>query len=183
MVVVPPGQFAAQSPSRRPLQAVPLTFLILASSLAAQEDDDHAADHFHHNHLAAMAGGMTPVSATSATSFALGADYERRLNPVWGVGLGADFTFGDHKRTALFAAGATFRPTPAFRLATGPGFELVDKDKSDGHTVKKAYFVWFVSAYYEFHVGSLAVGPLVILDFVGETKTNITYGISVGTGF
>ena len=36
---------------------------------------------------------------------------------------------------------------------------------------------------YEFHVGSLSIGPILILDFVGETKTNLTYGITVGTGF
>jgi hypothetical protein len=37
---------------------------------------------------------MTPLSETSQTSFALGADYERRLGLLWGVGLGVDFTIG-----------------------------------------------------------------------------------------
>ncbi len=152
---------------------------------AAQEShpDDHPGEHFHQNHVALMAGGMTPLSAKSETSFALGADYIRRLNPTWGIGIGADFTFGDHKRSSLFVAGATFNPVPSLRLGTGPGFELVDKDMPGGGTSTKAYFVWFVSAIYEFHVGSLSIGPLVALDFVGETKTNLTYGLSVGTGF
>ncbi len=100
-----------------------------------------------------------------------------------GVGLGVDFTIGDHKRTALFAAGVSFRLTPALRLSTGPGFELVETDKSSGRAKNKAYFLWGISAFYEFHVGSLAIGPNVIVDFVGETKTNITYGIAVGTSF
>ena len=166
--------------------AVPLVLLILAAGPAAAQDhqeDAHGDEHFHKNHVAAMAGGMTPLSAKSATSFALGADYVRRLNPTWGIGIGADFTFGDHKRSSLFVAGATFNPVPSLRLGTGPGFELVDKDMPGGGTSTKAYFVWFVSAIYEFHVGSLSIGPLVALDFVGETKTNLTYGLSVGTGF
>ena len=105
------------------------------------------------------------------------------MTPLWGAGIGADFTFGDHKRTALFAAGVTFRPTPALRLSTGPGFELVETEQSGGGTKNKAYFVWGITAFYEFHVGPLAIGPNVILDFVGETKTNLTYGVAVGTGF
>ncbi len=77
----------------------------------------------------------------------------------------------------------SLRPTPALRLGTGPGFELLETDESSGGTKNKAYFIWGLTAFYEFHVGSLAIGPNFILDFVGETKTNITYGIAVGTGF
>ena len=162
-----------------------LSLALIARPVTAQAgpSTDHGEDHVHRNHVAVLAGGMTPLSAKSETSFALGIDYVRSLGEAWGIGVGADFTFGDHKRAALFAVGATFRPVPALRFGTGPGFELVEKQKSDGHIDKHAYFVWFVSAYYEFHVGSVAIGPLVILDFVGETKTNLTYGISVGTGF
>ncbi len=161
-------------------------FALLAAVPAyAQEahGDAHDDEHFHANHAAVVVGGMTPLSEASQTSFALGAGYERRLDPLWGVGLGVDFTIGDHKRTALFAAAVGFRLTPALRLSTGPGFELVETDESSGGTKNKAYFVWGIAAFYEFHVGSLAIGPNVIVDFVGETKTNITYGIAVGKGF
>ncbi len=140
-------------------------------------------DHFHANHVGVMVGGMTPLAETSRTSFALGADYERRINPTWGAGVGVDFTFGDHKRTALAAGAVTFRATPALKLGTGPGFEVVEKDTSSGGTKNKVYFVWGFMAAYEFHVGSFSVGPLLYLDFVGETKTNVTYGIALGTGF
>jgi len=150
--------------------------------LTAQE---HAGDHqgFHHNHVAVVVAGMTPLSETSETSFALGADYEYRFNERWGAGSGADFTFGDHERTALFMAAATYRPVHALRLGTGPGFELVEKDKEGGGTKNKAYFVWGIGVAYEFHFGSLSLSPTVILDFVGETKTNLTYGVAIGTGF
>ncbi len=159
--------------------------LLTAAPAYGQEahGDAHEDDHFHANHVAVVVGGMTPLSETSQTSLALGADYERRFNPLWGAGVGVDFTIGDHKRTALFGAAVTFRPTPALRLSTGPGFELVEQDQSSGGTKNKAYFIYGFAAFYEFHVGPLAIGPNVILDFVGETKTNLTYGIAVGTGF
>ena len=150
--------------------------------LAGQEDasDDHR---FHHHHVAVVAGGITPLSETSETSFAMGADYEYRFDERWGTGVAVDFTFVDHKRTALVATGITYRPTPALRLGTGPGFEVVEKDQPAGGTKSTPYFLWGVSGAYEYHVGSLSVAPTVILDFVGETKTNLTYGIAVGTGF
>jgi hypothetical protein len=46
--------------------------------------------------------------------------------------------------------------------------------KSSGETSKKPFFVWAVGAGYDFHVGSLSFSPTVVLDFVGETKTNLT---------
>lgn len=145
----------------------------------------HAAEdhHFHHHHVGVIAGGMTPLSETSETSFALGADYEYRINERWGTGAGVDFTIGDHKRAAVLGTAITYRLTPAFRLGTGPGFEVVEKDKSGGGTKSKVYFVWGILSSYEFHVGSMSVAPAVYLDFVGETKTNLTYGITIGTGF
>lgn len=175
---------ARRSPQCLILAATTILTLLFATTALGQESHaNDSSDHHHKNHVAVFAGGMTPLSAKSETSFALGADYIRRFSPEWGIGVGADFTFGDHKRTSLFALGLTFNATPALRLATGPGFELVDKPQTSGGTKTTAYFVWFVSGYYGFHVGSLSLGPMVIVDFVGETKTNVTYGISAGTGF
>jgi hypothetical protein len=156
-----------------------------ADSLLAQGAPRYAAadEHFHHHHVGVLVGGMTPLSETSETSWALGAEYEYRFNELWGTGLGMDFTFGDHKRTALLATGVSYRVTPAFKVATGPGVEWVEKDKSDGGTKTTPYFLWGFMFAYDFHVGSLTLSPTLYLDFVGETKTNLTYGIAIGTGF
>jgi len=153
-----------------------------ASTLAAQEhgDDDHD---FHHHHVGVLVGGMTPLTEASETSFALGAEYEYRFNELWGTGLGVDFTFGDHKRTALIATGVSYRPIPALKIGTGPGLEMVEKDKLGGGAETKPYFLWGFAAAYEFHLGSLSLAPTLYLDLVGETKTNLTYGIAIGTGF
>jgi predicted porin len=155
---------------------------LAAGSLQAQKTPDDHHD-FHHNHVGVLVGGMTPLSETSETSWAIGAEYEYRFNEKWGTGLGVDFTFGDHKRTALVATGVSYRLTPAFKVGTGPGLEMVEKDTSGGGTETKPYFLWGFAAAYEFHVGSFSLTPTVYLDFVGETKTNLTYGLAIGTGF
>jgi hypothetical protein len=163
--------------------SIALAVLAAVPASAQQAHDDAHDDHFHANHVAVVVGGMTPLSETSETSWALGADYERRFNPTWGAAVGVDFTFGDHKRAAIVAGGVTFRPIPDLKLGTGPGFEVVEKDTESGGTKNKLYFIWGFAFGYEFHVGSLSIGPILYLDFVGETKTNLTYGIAVGTGF
>lgn len=155
--------------------------LVWAPGVQAQ---DHGDDHqFHPHHVAVMVGGMTPLSETSETSWALGVDYGYNFNERWGAGIGADFTIGDHKRAALFAGGISYSLLGGLKLGTGPGIEIVEKDRPSGGTKNSSYFVWWFGAAYEFHVGSLSIGPIVFLDFVGETKTNLTYGLTVGTGF
>ncbi len=159
-----------------------LCLSLAADSARAQDhaEDDHD---FHHHHMGVLVGGMTPLSETSETSFALGAEYEYRFSEKWGTGLGVDFTFGDHKRTALVATGVSYRLTPSFKVGTGPGLELVEKDKAGGGTETKPYFLWGFMFAYDLHVGSFSLTPTVYLDFVGETKTNLTYGLAIGTGF
>ena len=170
-----------------------LTLLALTGQLRSQEagEQEHAGDdhHFHRNHVAVFLGATTALDRESGgkTSFTIGADYERRITPTLGVMALADFAFGDHKRTALFAAMFAGRPIDALRLAVGPGFELVEKDKTaeDGSssTEHSAFFVISTRATYDFHVGRLSLSPAAGLDFIGETKTSFVYGVAVGIGF
>ncbi len=162
------------------LSAAALLFPALSATAQEHEEGHHD---FHHHHLAVVAGGMTPLSETSETSFAVGADYSYSFDGHWGAGIGADFTFGDHKRAALLAGGVHYALPSGLKLGTGPGMEIVEKDQPDGGTKNSNYFVWWIGAAYEFHVGSLSIGPILFLDFVGETKTNLTYGVTLGTGF
>ena len=159
--------------------------LLLAAGIGqpvtAQEQDEH--HEFHHHHVAVVAGGMTPLSETSETSFAVGADYTYSFNARWGAGIGADFTFGDHKRSSLLAGGVHYNLPVGLKIGTGPGVEFVEKEQADGGSKNSSYFVWWIGAAYEFRVGALSIGPILFLDFVGETKTNLTYGVTVGTGF
>ena len=122
--------------------------------------------------------------------FAIGVAYERRLTELLGIEGLAEFGIGDAKRTGLFAFGGTVRPFTLLpdsrardllapvKLATGPGFEIVEKK---GETT--VHFVYGVGAGYEIHIGGFTLTPSLYADFVGETKTNLTYGIYLGWGF
>lgn len=108
--------------------------VVLAGRMAGQEAiEDHADEdhHFHHNHIAAFLGATTPLDKErgGTTSFTVGVDYERRFTAVIGAMALADFSFGDLKREAIFAAQFAIRPIEALRLALGPGVELVEEDE------------------------------------------------------
>ncbi len=168
---------------------VTILLVALCLPLAGQsgvEDSQADEHHFHHNDIGVFLGGMTPLSKTEQTSFAIGVDYERRITQSIGVGVLVDFVFGDHKRSALVAAMFVGRPVPSLRLAIGPGFEVVEEAvTSNGGTTTKntAYFVIATGAMYDFHFGNFLLSPTVGVDFVGETKTNLLYGLTFGYGF
>ena len=65
------------------------------------------------------------------------------------------------------------------KLMTGPGFEIAEHD---GDTIE-VNFVYGVGVAWEFHLGKVSIAPAVRADFLGESNANITFGISVGTGF
>lgn len=163
------------------LFAAPPSLCIASES--AQES--HSASETEHeiekNHVAAFIGGMAPVNNSNETSLALGLSYERRLNETFGLEVLMDFTIGSHERTALFATGLTYRPFSGYglKLMTGPGFEI---EQHDGHA-SKVNFIYGVGAAWEFHLGQVSIAPTVYADFLGESKTNITFGIGIGTGF
>lgn len=100
---------------------------------------------------------------------------------MFGVEVLADFTVGSHERTALFAAGLTLRPfsEAGLKLMTGPGMEI---EHHDGHQ-EKVDFVYGVGAAWEFDLGAVSVAPTVYADFLGKSRTNITFGIGIGRGF
>ena len=175
--------------AHRCLLILALVFALGAGSTTqvfAQEDE--SAHHAHRNHISVFVGATTPTTAKGDTSFALGADYERRLTDLVGIiGLG-DFTFGDHERAALFAGQVAFHFS-RLRLAVGPGFELAEEvhavptstGGADG--THSAHFIVRGSVLYEFHAGDWVIGPMLSVDAIGETKTNIVYGLSIGRGF
>ena len=159
-----------------------LTSVSIASETTNESRSDSETEHkIKHNHVAVFVGGMSPVGESNETFFALGLSYERRLNKPFGIEVLADFTVESHGRAALFLAGVTYRPFREYglKLMTGPGFELAEHD---GHAIK-VNFVYGVGAAWEFHLGKVSIAPIVRADFLGESNTNITFGMSIGTGF
>ena len=163
------------------LLAVPASFCGASEPTTESRHNDAVEHEWQKNHVAAFIGGMAPLNNSTETSLALGLSYERRLTEYFGLEVLADFTIGAHERTALFASGLTYRPFTelGLKLMTGPGFEL---EQHDGHATK-VNFVYGVGAAWEFHIGKVSVAPTVYFDFLGESKTNLTFGLGIGTGF
>jgi hypothetical protein len=161
-----------------------VSFNLLSASPVSASEAGNAAHHFHSNDIGVFVGGTTPVDEKSGgeTAPTLGIDYERRITAAIGVVFMAEIVGDEHKREDLFAVEFAYRVSD-LRLGIGPGFELVEEDKPSGGTKRSAYLVVVTRANYEFHVGKINLAPTVGVDFVGETKTNFVYGITVGYGF
>ena len=162
---------------------LPTPALAQQAEATAEHEDDH---HIHANHLGVLIGASTPKKDKSATSFALGIDYERRLNDLFGVGALVDFVFGDFKRNALAGVAVFLHPVGNLTLLAAPGTEWVEKDRLDASgptTENEAFFVIRFGASYPFHIGNASIAPMFNVDFIGESKTTFVYGVSFGYGF
>lgn len=146
----------------------------------------HEAHESHPNHLALFLGASTPTKEGSATSFTIGADYERRLSETWGVGGIVDFAIGDFKRTALLGGSLFVHPLGNLRLLAAPGVEFVEKERKGTpgeSTIHEAHFAFRLGVAYEFHIDRFSIVPVFNADLIGETKTTLVYGVAFGVGF
>ncbi len=148
---------------------------------------ESTADHFHRNHVAIVLGATTPLDKeVNSTAFTIGADYERLFTRVVGARLAIDFTGSNHTRNGLIALELVVRPVPPLALVAGPGLEFVDKEEThDGvmTTEHETDAVFRVGASYDVALGPMTIGPTALLDFLGETKTNLVFGVATGIGF
>ena len=156
------------------------------TALYATEGTHENAEHdFHRNEAGLFIGATNPYDeeAGGETSFTIGFDYERRITSVAGVMGLVDFCLGDGSRSSLIAAAFAWRPVEGLRLGVGPGAEVDEEAEKAGDTEHALHFVIVARALYEFHVGNITLSPTFGVDFLGETKTNFIYGLSIGYGF
>ena len=135
---------------------------------------------FHKNHVSLFLGGVTPLSMKHETSFSIGVAYKRRFLKWIGLEVGGDLNIGKIERAALFAVGPVFHPVAGLKLAAGVGFEVVGGTKRAGDRVDA---IITLGAGYDLEVGPISLTPEFYFDFIGKSKTNITYGLTVGYGF
>ena len=144
----------------------------------------HAA--IHPNDIGFFLGASTPTEKKSDTSLSIGAEYERRPHERWGFGAVSDFVFGDFKRTALAAPAVFIHPVGDLKIAVAPAAEWVEKEVvgPQGTSMKhEVHFVMRLGFSYVFHSGHFSLSPLLNVDFIGETKTTLVYGVVFGWGF
>lgn len=123
------------------------------------------------------------------TSFTVGADYERRLSEVFGIGALVDLALGNTKRTALLGIPVFLHLIGALELHAAPAIEFADErgegDTGEGSSDVESTtnFAVRVGAGYEFELGQLTVAPQVNVDFISGESASIVYGLAFGVGF
>lgn len=147
------------------------------------------------NEIALVVAG-TREREEEATSFTIGAEYERRLSRRFGIVGELEYVRGPG--SWVFAMPVVFRPVGGgFKLFAGPGLERRTVHEAheehegasqSGETEHEALFLWRVGTGYTWEFDErYAVGPSFYLDFVreapGEWGRAFVFGVSVGIAF
>jgi hypothetical protein len=107
-------------PPTKPVLLALLLSLTADRALAAEDWTESP------NHLGvfvgATSGGSSSGDGRDYAAFTVGFDYERRLSQLWGVGLMADWSFGD-RREYILAVPVFLHPGSNFRFHLAPGVE------------------------------------------------------------
>jgi hypothetical protein len=143
-----------------------LLFFILPFSLLSQ-DESNKEEEDKKNGLAVFLGA---TSNKDATVFAIGLDYQYRINKVFGVGAVADYASGDIE--SLLIGPALFLHAWHFEFTVAPTIEFSGGDI--------AYPVRF-GAGYEFELPhSVSITLAVFFDTERNEESALVYGLSFG---
>jgi hypothetical protein len=144
-----------------------LTALLLAH---AADADDHEGSHAYHKNTAALFVGFAGEGRRE-NGLALGAEYERRLNADFGIGLLAEHTFGDLD-TWVVALPLAYH-SGAWKFYLAPGVE-------ERHAGTESLLR--VGAEYGFEYGEWEISPQIDVDFVDGEEIYVI-GVTFGHGF
>lgn len=165
------------------------------------EGEANAEEEYHANHIALFLGSSTTTEevpeGSSATSFTLGADYERRLSGLIGLGLLVDFAIGDFERTALLGVPLFVHPVGGLRLVAAPAVEFASEAESESPDMNgeaaqeesseresETGFAFRLGVGYEFELGERwSLAPEFNTDFISGKSATLVYGLSLGLGF
>ena len=152
------------------------------AALAATEADhsatgEHGEAHYHKNHVALFLGSTQSEEhhgERDDPSFTIGADYERRLTRIFGVGALADVVVeGD--RELLVGLPVFLHAGKGSKFLVAPCVhKLRGADEYD--------YVLRVGLVWDFHVGPGTLAPVVLYDFA-EHHNLLVLGIGIGKGW
>jgi hypothetical protein len=148
-----------------------LLLLISVIQVVAQEEKPLPKHHEDHYHFSAFAGFSTDFQ--SNTGYKLGIEYEYRINETIGAGGTFDFTGKDFKIFSL-SAGLTTYPFK-FPLILSFGVGAKHKDEK-----WKPFVRGIVN--YDFHIGAISLGPMVMYDIYFSSPDIFSPGVTVGFG-
>ena len=142
---------------------------ILPTFVLGQEAGTKPKHHEEHYHLSVFGGYTTDYKGK--IGYKLGFEYEGRLNDYVGLGGTFDFTGADYEIFA-FSVGADFYP---FKFPLIPGI-LVGAKNYESNWDPFARII----VLYEFPLGKMSVGPVVMYDFFPNYRDIMSYGVAVG---
>jgi hypothetical protein len=143
----------------------------LATGHANEDEhgDTHEATHEYHPNMLGVFVGVTDEGREEAIT--MGVEYERRLNKSFGIGLFAEYIFGD---ADFWVYGVPFTyHIRQWTLYIGPGVE----DGKHG----SEYFTR-IGGQYSFEAGSWEISPQMNLDLVDGNEVWVL-GVVIGKGF
>lgn len=164
-----------------------------ASSVFAQEHDEAAheqaepgASHeFHRNHAALFLGGATRLDP-AVSGFTIGADYERRLSRLWGIGVLVDVALGEVKRETVVGVPVFLHAWRGLVLWVAPGLERLGAREESEATEEEESETDFLVRFglgYELELKErFSISPQFNADISGGHWT-LVYGLAFGVGF
>jgi len=156
-----------------------LTILLSNTSIYAQQNNK-PAPHTSKHHIALFNGATTNFSHKS-TSYTVGIDYAYRFSKLIGAGLLVEYIAAEPDET-LVGIPVIAHPYKGSKIFVAPMAAFAEDHHAAGHDGKReGSFAFRIGLGYDFHLGSLSIGPAVDFDF-GKTEA-INYGVVIGFGF
>ena len=157
---------------RLPFRVILFVLLILPNAVRASTANEE------HHHWQQSPHHLSLLVATTNTdehgdAFTLGVDYEYRVNDFLGIGLVAEYAFGDIEAFTYLAV-ADLHITNNFIAQVGPGVEFFD-----GEEIPVAR----VGLLYEFELSGLTLSPQLHYDYHHDHDDAIVAGLAIGIAF
>lgn len=147
-------------------------FSLITVSVKAQHED-----HEHPRREIGFSNNAVYNVSEKETAYSIHVHFVRTLekNENFGVGLGYERIFDDHKHNAVSAI-FIYRPIEHFSLNIAPGIIWLDSKKN---SLKPAMHI---EGLYEFELGHFHIGPLAGLGFNTE-DLHVAVGLHLAIGF
>ncbi len=150
---------------------------VLAYTTVQAEEHGEHSEH-HSPHVGGLFLGAT-IPEEGSTEITIGAEYEYRINEMFGVGGIVEYTpeAEDGEGAGVAVAALHIHPMERLRLTVGGGMEFVDSEEKDDEPLFR------IGAAYDIELGNnLAIAPTVALDFVDGDHA-VVVGATLSTHF
>lgn len=157
----------------RRLPFIVALFLITICAKAQHEDHDHE----HPRNEIGLSNNAVYNVSEKEVAYSIHVHFVRTFekNDHFGLGIGYERIFDDHKHNALSAI-LMYRPIEHFSINIAPGIIWLDSHKN---SLKPAMHI---EGLYEFELGHFHIGPLVGVGFNTE-DLHAAFGLHLALGF